>query len=207
MSSELDPLATQSLIRAAKGGDASSFERLYERIAPALYTWAELRVRPGMRSQLEPADVVQEVWCRAWRALERFDPETVPFRLWIFRIAKNVLLEAFRQLGNPDRRKAGAGGPSTRMFALQNLPDSVTAVSQRLVRDESLKAFDAMVRSLDEEDQKLVVHVGLEGLPYREAAERLGLSREAVAKRWQRLRTKLLEKGLPGQLLAIDGVG
>jgi len=142
--------STVAWIKSAQSGDAESFAKLYDHIAPALHTWAELRIRPNQRTLLEPQDIVQEVWFRAWRSLEDFDVETTPFRLWVFRVAKNVLLEAFRQLRKAEHA-AGGTGPSTRLFALQNLPDSATAISRRVARDEGLKEFSARVRELDEE--------------------------------------------------------
>jgi RNA polymerase sigma factor (sigma-70 family) len=200
-SSESSP--TLAWVRAAQGGDVASFTRLYEQLAPALLTWADLRIRPAQRAHVEPMDLVQEVWYRAWRQLPDFAAESVPFRLWIFRVAKNVLLEVVRQAQRGGGGRAGAG-PTTRMFALNNLPDSVTAVSKRMVRDESLASFRARIEQLAEEERKLVLHCGLEGLPHKEVAERMGLGVEAVTKRWQRLRARLVDGGLPGQLLALE---
>ncbi len=71
-----------------------------------------------------------------------------------------------------------------------------------MARDESLELFSEQVRAMEEDDRKLVVHCGLEGLPYKEVAERLALSADAVAKRWQRLRAKLNASALPAMLLA-----
>ena len=197
---------TSSWVRAAKGGDAQSFAQLYEHLAPSLLAWAELRIRPELRALLDAQDLVQEVWFRAWRGIEDFDADSVPFRLWVFRVAKNVLLEAVRASRKADRRRSGPG-PTTRLFALQNLPDSATAVSRRLARDESLTAFTERVRKLERDEQKLVLHCGLEGLPYKEVAQRMELSLDVVAKRWQRLRARLMQSGLPEQLLALDGAG
>lgn len=190
----------QALLRRAQEGEREAFVDLYARLAPALHTWAELRIRPGQRAWVEPQDLVQEVWFRAWRSLPDYETARVPFRQWIFRVAKNVLLEALRQLREPDRIRGG-GGPSTRLFAIHNLPDSVTAASQKAVRDESLATFAQLVRGLEEEEQKLVLHCGLEALAYGEVAQRMGLSVDAVAKRWQRLRQSLRERGLPSRLL------
>ena len=198
---EPDETATQRWVRAATGGDREGFSQLYERLAPALYTWAELRIRPSQRAFLEPQDVVQEVWLRAWRSIDTFDADTTPFRLWVFRVAKNVLLEGVRKIQRMDR-KSGPG-PSTRLFALHNLADSETAVSRRIARDESLAAFAGEIRELEDEERKLVVHCGLEGLSYREVAGRLGISSDAVAKRWQRLRSRLAERGVADRLLAV----
>ena len=71
-----DPLEqTIRLVTRAREGDADSFAQLYERVAPAVHTWAELRIRPSQRNVLEPTDLVQEVWLRAWRGLEGLDIE------------------------------------------------------------------------------------------------------------------------------------
>lgn len=182
-----------------KGGDSDSFGRLYEHIAPALLTWAEFRIRPEQRQHVDPSDVVQEVWFRAWRQMESFDPEATPFRFWIFRIAKNVLLEAVRKTRRADVTGAGT---TAKIQQLGELQDTMTAISMRLSRDEGLAAFRAEVDGLPEEERKLVVHCGLEGLPLGGVAERLGISTEAAGKRWQRLRARLAEGTLPEHLLA-----
>jgi len=190
---------TARWLAAAQGGDAEGFADLYGHIAPALHTWAELRIRPEQRAVIDPGDLVQEVWFRAWRQLAAFDAATTPFRFWIFRIAKNVLLEASR---TSQRAERAGSGTSARARALVDLADSVTGVSLRLARDESLAQFRAAVAALAPDDQKLVLHCGLEGLPYKEVAPRMGLSVDAVAKRWQRLRARLAESDLPEHLLA-----
>ena len=196
-----DPLdgVTGVWLAEVKGGDSDSFGRLYEHIVPALLTWAEFRIRPEQRQHVDPSDVVQEVWFRAWRQMESFDPEATPFRFWIFRIAKNVLLEAVRKTRRAD--VAGAG-TTAKIQQLGELQDTMTAVSMRLSRDEGLAAFRHEVDALPEEERKLVVHCGLEGLPLGEVAERLGISTEAAGKRWQRLRARLAESSLPEHLLA-----
>jgi RNA polymerase sigma-70 factor (ECF subfamily) len=199
---EPDPrLETGRLASEAHAGDAQRFGQLYERIAPSLYTWADIRIRPELRAWLDPQDVVQEVWCRAWKIFASFDPTTTSFRYWVFRVAKNVLLEALRKLDSPTFRASGPD-PSTRALLLADVPDSATAISHRVARAENLKLFTQWVQSLDDEDRKLLVHHGLEGLSQAEVAERLQLGREAVAKRWQRLVARVSEQKLPRDLFA-----
>ena len=185
-----------ALVRRARDGEDNAFGELYESLAPALFTWADYRLRLGPK--VDPLDVVQETWCRAWNRLESFDPERVPFRAWLFRIAKNVAMEGLRRARSA---RGEASGPSTRLFALANLPDSITAVSQRMLRQERMASFRATLEALPEEERKLAVHCGLEGLPHREVADRLELSVAAVGKRWQRLRKRLVDEGLPEALV------
>ena len=193
-----EPLDTRGLARAAKAGELERFAELYERIAPALLTWARLRIRPAWRAHLDETDVVQEVWCRAWRAFPDFDAETVPFRYWTFRIAKNVLLEASRKL----RGAGAAAGTTERLLMLAQVPDEATGLTQRVRRDESLDRFATWAEDLAEDDRKLLLHVGLEGLPHDEAATRLGITTDALSKRWQRLKRKIEEHPVPRDLTA-----
>jgi RNA polymerase sigma-70 factor (ECF subfamily) len=192
--------STRDLARGAKRGEEGRFAELYEKIAPALHAWASLRIRPEMRSQVDPEDVVAEVWCRAWKAFPKFDAESASFRAWVFQIAKNVMLEAFRKAQRAAPGGAGAG-PSTRLFQLQNVPDSATEVSRRIARHEGLQAVLEWVKGLDEEERKLFLHCGLEGMGYAEVAERMQLEYDTVAKRWQRLREKVERFAVPRDLL------
>jgi RNA polymerase sigma factor (sigma-70 family) len=192
--------STRDLARGAKRGEEGRFAALYEKIAPAVHAWASLRIRPEMRGQVDPEDVVAEVWCRAWKAFPKFDAESASFRAWVFQIAKNVMLEAFRksQRAAPG---AAAAGPSTRLFQLQNVPDSATEVSRRMARDEGLKVLLEWVKGLEEDEQKLFLHCGLEGMGYAEVAERMQLEYDAVAKRWQKLRERVEKFAVPRDLL------
>lgn len=200
-------MRTEGADESERGDEADvrlAFDRMYEAVAPALFAWADVRIRADVRAWLDPQDLVQEVWCRAWRRHAEFDPESTSFRYWVFRIAKNVLLEGFRRLREPSFR-AGPAGSTTRLYALQELPDSATGVTRRIARDEGLKLFAAWLRGLDDEDQRLILHCGLEGMSHSEASERLQLSPDAVAKRWQRLRAKLEEQRVPREIYVSVG--
>jgi RNA polymerase sigma factor (sigma-70 family) len=191
---------TRDLARAARRGEEGRFAELYERIAPAVHAWASIRIRPEMRGHVDPEDVVAEVWCRAWKAFPKFDAENAGFRPWVFKIAKNVMLEAFRKLQRA-APGAAAAGPSTRLLQLQNVPDSATEVSRRIARHEGLQALLKWVEGLEEDEQKLFLHCGLEGMGYTEVAERMQLEYDTVAKRWQKLRERVGQFAAPRDLL------
>ncbi len=84
------------------------------------------------------------------------------------------------------------------------MPDSVTDVSRRIARDEVLAQVVDSLRVLDEIDRNIFVHCGLEGLKPGRVATLVGLSREAVTKRWQRLRTRLRKEVPEGERLLAD---
>jgi RNA polymerase sigma-70 factor (ECF subfamily) len=187
------------LAEYAETGAAERLEELYARLAPALYGWASLRIQDELQTRIDPEDIVQETWFRALRVLDRFDPARAAFRTWIFGLAKNVLLEALRAV----RRIELAGmDTTTRVFALENVPDSVTSITRRVAREEALQRFLARVRELGEDEQTLTILCGLEGLGCDQAARRLGISHEAAVKRWQRLRSDLATLVPTRELLA-----
>jgi len=192
---------TGSLARGAREGDQERLGRLFTRLAPALYAWARLRIRAGFRATLSPEDLVQEVWVRALEVFPSFEPTRCSFRTWLFAVAKHVLFEAQRRLA----RRAPvqpAGGGTTRLGRLHELPAEITDVTRRVARDEAVQAFQERIAKLEDLDRKLVLHCGFEELPNREVAERLGMEVEAVKKRWQRLRARLREWNVPDELLA-----
>lgn len=146
---------------------------------------------------MEPEDLVHEVWARALAGFESYDASR-PFRAWLFGIARNVLLEALREA----RKRAASGeDPSELRRALEQAPDEVTSFTRRLARDEALAHFLERVRELGEDEQTLVRLCGLEGASCKDAALALGINEEAARKRWQRLRTELVRRDLPRELL------
>ena len=188
---------TQTWLRRAQEGGVTEFGVLYEHVAPSIYAWATLRLARDRRSEIDAQDVVQEVWLRAWDSIERIDAETTPFRKWVFRVAKIVLLELLR---DGRRRRQVNLGSETKRAVFEQVMDPATAISARIERDDTLGRFLESVSSLPEPDRKLVGYCGLEGLSYKVAAQRLDSTEGAVARRWQRLRKRLAEGGIPRDL-------
>ncbi|MCB9833066.1 MAG: sigma-70 family RNA polymerase sigma factor [Planctomycetes bacterium] len=176
---------TEFQVQDARDGGGESLNRLYERLAPALFAWARLRLRsaPGGYG---PEDLMQEVWLRALAAFDRFEARGAgSFRAWMFRIASNVYLEVMR------RRGSSGPTPEHESEGLSQVPAEITSITAGLRRSESIDRLVERINSLEQEDRRLFIHRGLEGKTAAETAEILGLGEEAVHKRWQRLRTKL----------------
>lgn len=185
--SEATELANQIL-----AGDTTGFDALYESVAPGLYAWASLRVPRSVAVD----DFLQEVWLRGVRALHRDGAQFESFRAWIYQVARNVLLESLRRHLQVGRRTANE--PQS---ALDRHQASVTSISTRLSRDDTMSRFLEYARALPEEDRELLMLCGIEGQPCVQVAIRVGLGVEGARKRWQRLRTKLRDSGWARHLL------
>src|SRR6267142_2116773 len=119
---------------------SARFEELYADVAPALYAWAELRIRPSLRARLEPHDLVQEVWLRGRKSFAGFEERGIGFRAWAFRIGKNILMEALRASRTDPSPQPGWSSP-TGTLTLDGIPENVTSFTQRLAREESVREF------------------------------------------------------------------
>ncbi len=83
-------------------GDADAVVRqLYSRHAKALHGYVD-RFCPDSASA---DDIVQETFIRAWRHLPKLTADDRPVRPWLFRVARNLLIDADRAARS---RQAGA---------------------------------------------------------------------------------------------------
>jgi RNA polymerase sigma-70 factor (ECF subfamily) len=79
------------LIVAVLRGDAGSFEPLVEKYSPRLFATA----RRYARRESEVADIVQEVWLKAFQKLGSFRGEA-PFEHWLMRLAVRTCFDFLR---------------------------------------------------------------------------------------------------------------
>lgn len=191
-------MADESSDKDAADRQLERLEGALEELSPALFTWIVLRLGQDLRSKFEPDDLFQEIWLRAYESASSLDP-ALPVRPWLFGIARNVLREALRTFGRDRafRPPTVTGVPR----GMDRFADSITSVTRRLVRVESFRNFVDHLGVLSDDERRLVLLHGLEGITLADAAEHLDIGAEAAKKKWQRLRSKLEEIGAPDHLL------
>lgn len=124
-------------------------------------------------------DLVQDTVERALRNLERWQPGT---RLdsWMYRIAQNLWIDTVRA---KRRRPVLDGDP----------PDAAVSIDGVRVAEAKLTFADTCraLAELPEEQRVVVALVLIEGLPYREVADLLGVPIGTVTSRLARAREAL----------------
>jgi RNA polymerase sigma-70 factor (ECF subfamily) len=84
-----DDAAADALVRRATAGDSAAFAEIYDAYAP--------RVRRFLGHQLGNADLADELLQRTFikmiEALPRYQSRGLPFGAWVFRIARNAVID------------------------------------------------------------------------------------------------------------------
>jgi RNA polymerase sigma-70 factor (ECF subfamily) len=166
------------LLERFAAGDVQAFEELFRAHQAAVYAWIVRIVRhPGAAEEL----TVEAFW-RMYRARTRFDPAR-SFGAWARRIASNVALDHLR---SAPRELPLEAAPPTQAPAATADPGLARALA---------RAFTQLPPKL----QAVASLVLVEGEPYADVADALGISLAAVKSREFRavrlLRRKLARRG------------
>jgi RNA polymerase sigma-70 factor (ECF subfamily) len=85
---------TERLILRVHGGDYDAFGELYLRYFDQIYGYQRLLLRDAAEAE----DAAQDVFIRAFEALPRYEIRAgLPFRLWLFRIARNHAINCLKR--------------------------------------------------------------------------------------------------------------
>ncbi|HJW22536.1 MAG TPA: sigma-70 family RNA polymerase sigma factor [Candidatus Limnocylindrales bacterium] len=155
----MDDATIDRLVAQARQGDLQAFGTIFDHYHAAVYRFVVSRV--GRPSDAE--DLTQLVFVKALEALPRYTARGVPFGGWLFRLARNTVIDHVRT-----RREHVELEVVTRRATEEAGPEAVAAL-----RDD----LDAVARALEEltEDQREVIALRFfAGLSAREAAEAMG---------------------------------
>ncbi|MET9227773.1 sigma-70 family RNA polymerase sigma factor [Lentzea sp. NPDC003310] len=141
---------------------------VYAAHGPELYRFALRQLGDGPAAE----EAVQEVFLRAWRSSERFDPDLASLRVWLFAIARNVVIDEARARARHDRRLHAAVA-ADRPEAISDHADAV--LDQRLVAQALLRISD--------HHRVALVETYLRGRSYRDIAAELGVSQVTLRSR------------------------
>lgn len=161
----------EGLLPKVGEGDMAAFEALYRQTEKAVYALA-LSI---LRDPDEAQDVHQEVYLKVRAAAHLYVPQGKPLA-WLFTITKNLCRDAQRARGRTGQAPEGMENDARFSY--------VSDPTDRLVLEHALK-------SLGEEERKVVLLHAVSGLKHREIAQDLGLPLSTVLSRYSRALKKL----------------
>ncbi len=80
------------VVRRAKTADRSALGELYDALLPRVYRFVYFRV--NRREDAE--DLTEQIFVRIFEKIGTYDERGVPFEAWVFRIARNMIIDFYR---------------------------------------------------------------------------------------------------------------
>jgi RNA polymerase sigma factor (sigma-70 family) len=176
------------LVQAVRAGDDHAFERLYHRYHRRISAYIFGMVHDDGRAE----DLTQEVFVSALRRMRQTD-RPIAFKPWVYEIAKNACIDAFRRSKRTEEVSIDAEeglAPADHGKLASNSPSPDAAVEGKQQLDDLCGAFGG----LSDAHHQILVMRELEGLSYREIGERLDMSRPSVESTLFRARRRLTEE-------------
>lgn len=153
------------LVKQAIDGDTAAFGQLYERFLDEIYHFVFYRVR----SHQEAEDLCEAVFLKAWLALAENPPQQIPFRLWLYRIARNMVVDHYRA------HKEHVG-----LEEANHVLAPIEGPEGMMMRRERAEELHDKFQQLKEEYQEVLTYRFIVGLSHAETAVVLQRSEEAV---------------------------
>ena len=161
------------LVEAAQA-DPAQFEALYRKYLAQVYSFAFYE----LRDHHEAEDATERTFLAALAGLRRFEERARPadgdgastFRVWLFQIARNAILE---------RRRLLRRHPETDLDTAEAMADPLDVEAIAVQRDETSAAMGAIARLPSDRRRALVLRFVHE-MSTREIAGILGRSEGAV---------------------------
>ncbi len=175
-------------MQAVRAGDDHAFERLYHRYHRRISAYIFGMVHDHGRAE----DLTQEVFVSALRRMRQTD-RPIAFKPWIYEIAKNACIDAFRRAKRAEEVSIDADGglaPADHGKLASISPSLDATVEGKQQLDDLCGAFGG----LSDAHHQILVMRELEGLSYREIGERLDMSRPSVESTLFRARRRLTEE-------------
>ncbi len=175
------------LVKATVEGDPQASEEIVERYQRLVFNIIYHYM--GRRNEVE--DLAQEVFLKAFRALETFDA-TRPLKSWIGRITANTCLDEIRKA--PKRKVwsfADLGGDEeSKIEYFYERFGQHSSLTEKDVED-LFELLEKLMERLNKKDKMAFVLRELEGLSYPEIAKALQSSELAVRLRVSRSKKRL----------------
>jgi RNA polymerase sigma-70 factor (ECF subfamily) len=181
------------LVQRAKAGEPHAFDALVRRYRKRIFALA-LHLSG---SESDADDIVQDVFLRAYRALDQFEGRS-EFFTWVYRLTVNRSLDARRTSTRRGESSIDECDPRIeRAIQVDADGDPQRAAELRQTYARVLRALDALAPDM----RTTVVLVALQGLSNAEAAVVQGCSRGTIAWRLHEGRRRLLEATAEKKLL------
>ncbi len=157
--------ADAELIARAQAGEIQAFGELYERYVALIYRYVLARVY----AESDAEDLTETVFLRSFEALGRYKERGRPFSAFLYQVARNALVDHYRQ-----QRKTES------IEAIEKLPSRGPALDEGLLAEERAHVLRKALAELPPDYQEVIRLRIMLSLPTATVGEWLGRSEGAV---------------------------
>ncbi|WP_432289207.1 sigma-70 family RNA polymerase sigma factor (plasmid) [Aminobacter sp. BA135] len=165
--------------------DIEAYERLFRHFAPRVKAYMAKTGGKGQQAE----ELMQETMIAVWNKAERYDPAKGAASTWIFTIARNLRIDAFRRERRPEF------DPEDPAF----VPDDVAPADAELDMRETSEQLHQAIAALPAEQASLLKLSFFEDQSHSAIAQRLNLPLGTVKSRmrlaFDKLRAALARSG------------
>jgi RNA polymerase sigma-70 factor, ECF subfamily len=155
-----------NLVARAKEGEAEAFGLLYDFYMPRIYRFVLFKA--GHREEAE--DLTHQVFLKAWENIEKYESRGYPFSSWLYRIARNAVIDAYRK-SNPQ-------------ISIEDLsPNLLTEKETQILKAEMSIEWEQLLSSmskLKEIERDVLIMRFVDDLTHQEVAKAIGKSEGAT---------------------------
>lgn len=177
-----------ALVRQARNGDFSAFERLFERHRALVYRFAYQMA--GRRDDAE--DIVQEAFVRAYQNLNKYRDEA-KFTTWLLRIVTNLHTDQARMSSRRQTLEQQEAGGGLSWMTVGEVEDPLA----NLEADRRVEALRKGLAALPPHHRTVIVLRDIEEREYPEIANILGCTVGGAKLRVLRARRALRDRIAP----------
>jgi len=155
----MDEESLDRLVADAKRGDTDAFAHIFDEYAGPIYRFIASRVNHPSDAE----DLTQLVFVKALEALPRYEARGIPFGGWLFRLARNAIIDQIRT-----RREHLSLVAATTRESDEASPESTASLHDDLDR------VAAALQELTDDQREVIELRFFAGLSVAEAAEAMG---------------------------------
>ncbi len=161
--------SVEELVRESQGGNRGAFDQLASTHREELTAFVISRLGPALKGRLEPEDIIQDTFLKAYDGIARFQWRGAgSFGNWLRGIAEHLIRNASR----------------TRAVSLHEVSLEIASgdpsPSRALRRNERFDRLQEALQSLSPDHRQVIELARIQGWKTKEIAERMGRSPGAV---------------------------
>lgn len=164
------------LLKKAQEDDKDAFGQIYSLFYERIYKYCHF----NCNNQETAIDICQDTFIKAWKALPRFDTSKGTFQAFLYRIAKNLIID------NSRKKKEESINNYEHLETKEDFASDID-------KNTNISNLKGAIEQLKQKDKQIIVLHYFEELPGADIAKIIGIHEGALRVRTHRIIKKLKE--------------